>query len=42
MHAHDRTVAAAQAQRCVVAEFVSKPVEIKSGSFADRGMLVTM
>jgi hypothetical protein len=42
MHAHDRAVASAQAQRGVVAQFVSKPVKIKGGCFADRCMLIAM
>ena len=42
MHAYDRTVASAQAQRGVVAEFVPKTVKIKSGCFADRCMLFAM
>ena len=42
MHAHDRAVAGAQAQRGVVAEFMSSAVKIESGSFADRCMLVAM
>jgi len=42
MHAHDRAVAGAQAQRGVVAEFMSSAVEMESGSFADRYMLVAM